>query len=606
MDTIWNQRWEGGGYPRYNVTGEDNPPAPWPLASMLVARASAAAGEYARVWKILEWLDGVAGLSGSWFERCAQSITPPMPPVGVVGWTWYEIINFCSHHIAGLRPDIDALVLKPRLPDRMDTLVATHLVRGSHVHLRVKRGTEAPGTSQREGCPGFRRRNPHPLSAPGFGTQRGVHSMKRNEFLRYSASAAFGAALFPAVPFAGEAACPAVPRLPPGVPGEMEGEKFWEFVRTQFPLSHERAYLNTGGLGASPFAVIDAVKGKIDELEKVCETGHSEELLDGIKKDAGTLLGCDVAELAFTRNTTEGINIVANGLPLKRGDEVILTTQEHVANAFTWLALAKREGIVIRLFEPSTVSDQANVDALERCITKRTRLISIPHALTTTGTIMPVRPIAGIAAAKKIWFFVDGAQTAGMMPFSLHDIGCDAYATSGHKWLLGPKETGLLYVRKEMLDTIAAKFTGAYSGPFDLAKGTVSFEPSAQRYEYGTVSIPLRVGLGAAIAFIRDIGIERIWKRDRMLADALVAGLGALPSISSSRRPDPALRTAMVTIQHRTVSLEKLEAHLDTYNMRTRSVTEGGLAALRLSFHLYNTPGEVSRVLEALSTVPKG
>ncbi|HMK38734.1 MAG TPA: hypothetical protein VK569_05295, partial [Bacteroidota bacterium] len=79
VDTLWNQRWEGGGYPRYNVSGEDNPPAPWPLASMLVARASAAAGEYDRLWRILEWLDGLAGRSGSWFERCAQSITPPMP-----------------------------------------------------------------------------------------------------------------------------------------------------------------------------------------------------------------------------------------------------------------------------------------------------------------------------------------------------------------------------------------------------------------------------------------------------------------------------------------------------------------------------------------------
>jgi hypothetical protein len=141
VDGIWNQRWEGGGYPRYNVTGEDNPPAPWPLASMIVARATAAAGEYDRMWRVLEWLDRLAGRSGSWFERCAQSITPPMPPVGVVGWTWYEILNLCSHHIAGLRPDINALVVKPRLPDRIDALASTHLVRGAHVRVAVRRGS---------------------------------------------------------------------------------------------------------------------------------------------------------------------------------------------------------------------------------------------------------------------------------------------------------------------------------------------------------------------------------------------------------------------------------------------------------------------------------
>ena len=150
VDRTWNQRWEGGGYPRYNVTVEDNPPAPWPLASMLVARASAAAGEYDRMWRVLEWLDRIAGRSGSWFERCAQSITPPMPPVGVVGWTWYEIINLCSHHIAGFRPEIEALVVKPRLPDRIDTLASTHAVRGALVSLSARRG-ERNGTARVNG-----------------------------------------------------------------------------------------------------------------------------------------------------------------------------------------------------------------------------------------------------------------------------------------------------------------------------------------------------------------------------------------------------------------------------------------------------------------------
>jgi selenocysteine lyase/cysteine desulfurase len=431
--------------------------------------------------------------------------------------------------------------------------------------------------------------------------------MNRNDFLRFSASAAFGAAFINAPRhFSGRRTGTGAPDAAWPPPDATE-EEFWEFVREEFPLSHERAYLNTGGLGASPYVVIDTVKGKMDELEKTCETGHSEALWEEIKRDAGALLGCDPAEIAFTRNTTEGINIVANGLPLARGDEIILTTQEHVGNAFTWLALAKREGVVLRLFEPSTVSDAENIDRLTRCITKKTRLISIPHAVTTTGMLMPVAQIARIAAEKKIWFFVDGAQTAGMIPFNLHEIGCDAYATSGHKWLLGPKETGLLYVRREMLDTIRPTFVGAYSGgDFDFLKGTIGFNPAAQRYEYGTVSAPLRAGLGAAIAFIRRIGLERVWKRDRMLADSLVAGLGGLPEIILLSPARPEARSAMITIMHRTISHEKLQAHLDTYNLRTRSVTEGGLKALRISFHLYNTPGEVARILEGLRTAPKG
>ncbi len=386
-----------------------------------------------------------------------------------------------------------------------------------------------------------------------------------------------------------------------------EDEQFWRFVRTQFPLTDERAYLNTGGLGASPYAVIDAVKSKMDELENIAETGHSEELWKEAKTAAAQLLGCDATELAFTRNATEGINIVCNGLPLNRGDEMITTTHEHIGNAVPWLALLKREGIIIRQFEPSTASAQENVDRIERLLTKKTRLISVPHATTTTGQILPIKALSVLAKSRGIWMFVDGAQTAGMFPFNLHELGCDAYATSGHKWMLGPKETGLLYVRKEMLDVIQPKFTGAYSaGEFDLAKGTLDFVPTAQRYEYGTVSIPLRFGLGAAIHFLQKIGTENIWKRDQSLSTRLFVGLKSIPRVIVLSPESSAERSAMVTFRHEKVPYGDLQRHLDTFKLRTRGVSEGGVNALRISTHLYNNPDEVDRVIEAVQTAYKG
>ncbi|MCX6145437.1 MAG: aminotransferase class V-fold PLP-dependent enzyme [Ignavibacteriales bacterium] len=382
-----------------------------------------------------------------------------------------------------------------------------------------------------------------------------------------------------------------------------EDEQFWRFVRTQFPLTDERAYLNTGGLGASPYAVIDAVKAKMDELEKIAETGHSDELWKEVKTAAAQLLGCDATELAFTRNATEGINIVCNGLPLKRGDEMITTTHEHVGNTVPWLGLLKREGIVVKLFEPSTVSAQENVDRIEQLLTKKTRLISVPHATTTTGQILPIKVLSALAKPKGIWLFVDGAQTAGMFPFNLHELGCDAYATSGHKWMLGPKETGLLYVRKEMLDVIQPKIVGAYSAAeFDLAKGTLDFVPSAQRYEYGTVSIPLRFGLGAAISFLQKIGMENIWKRDQSLSTRLFMGLKSIPYVSVLSPESSTERSALVTFKHEKIPFGDLQRHLDTYKLRTRGVGEGGVNALRISTHLYNSHDEVDRALEAVKT----
>lgn len=427
--------------------------------------------------------------------------------------------------------------------------------------------------------------------------------MKRKEFMQSFASVLSGAAVLPNMHPAHDRTGSSPLSWPAVDAGD---ELFWKFVRNQFPLTNDRAYLNTGGLGASPYVVIDAVKSKMDELERISETGHDETLWKEIKGDAGKLLGCDADELAFTRNTTEGINVVANGLPFRKGDEIITTTHEHVGNAFTWLALQKRTGIVLKLFEPSSVSHQVNLDRIQMLISKNTRLINIPHAVTTTGLILPVKEIAELARAKNLWFFVDGAQTAGMFPFDLHEIGCDAYATSGHKWLLGPKETGLLYVRKDMLDIIDAKFVGAYSdNGYDFLKGTYALNPSARRYEYGTVSVPLRVGLGAAINFIHRIGIENVWKRDQSLSTRLFKGLEEIQNVRVLSPENDATRSAMVTFMHGNLPYLELQTHLNTYNLRTRSVTEGGLQALRISTHIYNTFEEVERVLEGVRSAKK-
>jgi selenocysteine lyase/cysteine desulfurase len=154
-----------------------------------------------------------------------------------------------------------------------------------------------------------------------------------------------------------------------------------------------------------------------------------------------------------------------------------------------------------------------------------------------------------------------------------------------------------------MLDTVDAKFVGAFSDAgFDFLRGTFAFNPSAQRYEYGTVNVPLRVGLGAAIGFIQKIGIDNIWKRDEALSATLYAGLREIAGVHVLSPDDQRMRSAMITLMHERVPHLELQEHLDTYKLRTRSVTEGGLAALRISTHIYNQPEEIDRVLEGVRT----
>lgn len=384
-------------------------------------------------------------------------------------------------------------------------------------------------------------------------------------------------------------------------------EKFWELIREQFPLTHERIYLNTGGLGASPYVSIKAVQKRMDELEEISETGHSEELWRTVKEKASKFFGCDPDELAYIRNTTEGVNIVCNGLPLKEGDEVITSTHEHVGNTISWLARQRRDGIRMKVFIPSMQSAQENIDRIEKLITARTRAISLAHVTTATGQVMPVKEIGKLAAAHNLWYFLDGAQSVGMMPLNMREIGCHAYATSGHKWLIGPKGTGLIYVRKDALDLVRPKWVGAYSdtGESDMRTGEFTFNSTAQRYEYGTVSAPLFVGLGAAMDFLLQIGIDNVWQRDHALGAALIERLNEIgANILSPQHPDE--HSAMITFNLKNIEYQKLQTFLaEKFKLRTRGIYEGGLNAIRISPHIYNSFDDINRVIEGAKAAQK-
>ncbi|MHC4945499.1 MAG: aminotransferase class V-fold PLP-dependent enzyme, partial [Planctomycetota bacterium] len=165
-------------------------------------------------------------------------------------------------------------------------------------------------------------------------------------------------------------------------------EAFWQALRALFPLEPELIYMNNGGLGPSPHPVIEAMIQQMMELETISETGHH--LVANVRRKASRFLNCSEEELAITRSTTEGMNIIARGLPLKEGDEVLLSTHEHPGGAMPWLALARDRGIEVRLFEPGS----GGLDTLEKItssITSKTRVLSLSHVTCTTGLVVPAR-----------------------------------------------------------------------------------------------------------------------------------------------------------------------------------------------------------------------
>src|SRR5262249_34136542 len=168
------------------------------------------------------------------------------------------------------------------------------------------------------------------------------------------------------------------------------------------------------------------------------------------------MLRVSADEIAVTRNTSEGSNIIVKGVELKSGDEVLITDHNHPSNGDSWKVRARRDGFVVKSLPVPVPARRSGelISAFEKAITPRTRVIAITHLTSTTGILYPAREIAALARKRGIYMHLDGAQTFGALDVNLQEIGCDSYSTSSHKWLMGPLEAGLLYVRAERIPTL--------------------------------------------------------------------------------------------------------------------------------------------------------
>jgi len=375
----------------------------------------------------------------------------------------------------------------------------------------------------------------------------------------------------------------------------------WDTIREQFLLEDGYAYFNTAGLGPSPRPVINAVVRCATELEKRCETGHDR--FDLARKRAAAFLHCEPDELAITRNTTEGMNVIARGLSLKAGDEVLMTTHEHPGGSIPWFALAKDRGVVVRLFEPAPTASET-LDHIAAALTPKTRVVSISHVTCTLGQVIPIPALAELCRDRGIYLVVDGAQAVGMLPVDLHALGCDLYAASGHKWLLGPKGTGFLYVSRRMFEHWRPTHVGAYSNKqFDPDAGVLELLRGARSAEYGTRNAADAAGLIAAIDFLDGLGMDRVARHGRNLADRFAESLRAIDGVEVLTPQEKASSASIITFRFPDSCwtpwdwADKLRKE---YRIRVRPVGEHSLNAIRMATHVFNTEDELNRTVHAL------
>jgi selenocysteine lyase/cysteine desulfurase len=336
---------------------------------------------------------------------------------------------------------------------------------------------------------------------------------------------------------------------------------------------------------------------------------HNESDWARIRGKCATLLGpsCTAGEIAFVSTATEGINIILNGLPLKAGDEIITTTHEHVGLALPLAYRWKAAGVVVRAFEPDLVTRTGNVERIRRLLTPRTRLIFVSHVTCTTGQVLPVNEIGRLAAERRVWFALDGAQSLAHFPIDIAATGAHFYAASCHKWLMGPKRTGILYVRRDHLPQLASVVVGAYSEQtYSLAEGTVTLRADAQRFEYGTQNDALVYGIEAAADFVAALGPTKIWEHSRSLAERFRTTLETLKSVELVSPAEAEARSAIVTFRIAGRDNREVAGALVGRRLRVRSLGEAGLNAVRASFHVCNSETEVDKLLEAVAAVGRG
>src|SRR5581483_10153951 len=325
----------------------------------------------------------------------------------------------------------------------------------------------------------------------------------------------------------------AAPFLPQAAPPRPEDPAYWSKVREQFMMPHDKAFFNTGTIGAMPRVVFEKT---VDHLRKMATdiadwdysgpdwiSGYSD--VPAIRGKAARLLNCDLKELALTDNVTSANSYVASGLDLPAGAEIITSDQEHVGGESPWLNAAQRRGGTVTKFKlPKPARDSAEILAIvTNAMTPRTRVLFLSHVITAAGAILPVKEICAAARERGIFTVIDGAQAFGHIAVDVKEIGCDAYVGCFHKWMLAPAGEGFLYLR-------ADRAPGVWSSV--ASHQWNNHDDNGLRFsQRGTGSMSLMMGLDAALDFHNQIGPERVQKRIKYLGDLLRAGLREIPQV---------------------------------------------------------------------------
>ena len=382
-----------------------------------------------------------------------------------------------------------------------------------------------------------------------------------------------------------------------------------EAVRADTPGCQERAHFNNAGASLMPRPVVETVIGHLEletRLGGYEARAVANDPLEAVYDSAARLINCEASEIALLENATRAFNAVLYAIPFAPGDRILTGKAEYVSNYMAYLHLARTTGVQI-IVVPDDEHGQIDVAELALRVDERTKLIALTHVPTSGGLVNPAAAAGRVARETGVPFLLDACQSVGQMPIDVREIGCDFLSTTGRKFLRGPRGTGFLYVRSELIDNLHPPVLDV--GGADWTRlDDYTLRPDARRFETWEVSYALQLGLGRAIDYALDLGLGAIWQRISALAEMLRRRLAVVPGISQHDRG--ATRCGIVSFSVHDMAADDVMAALAARNVNvyvsrledTRlDLEERGLHRfLRASVHYYNSEEEIERLCALL------
>jgi selenocysteine lyase/cysteine desulfurase len=369
-----------------------------------------------------------------------------------------------------------------------------------------------------------------------------------------------------------------------------------------FPILRQWSFFNHAGVAPLPHPAAEAMRAYTVQAESAAylAAGWYQDI-EKLRQESAALLNCHRDEIAFVKNTSEGISIVANGIDWQWGDRVVTTNVEYPANIYPWMEVARSRGVKLIMVEEEPGPEDTRHVPIEKILAAaaepRTRLVTLSHVEFGSGQRHDLARIGQFCTERNILFCVDAIQSLGVVPMNVADMYVDFLSADGHKWLLGPEGAGIFFCRRPLIERTRPLMVGWLNviDSQNFGKYDYTLRPDASRFECGSHNVPGLLALRASLQLIQSVGIPTIATRVKSLTDQLIAGIRKKGYHLISPRLGEQW-SGIVSFASPTLSHEKIFQDLRAKRIEIAL----RVGRLRCSPHFYNTEIQIQRLIDAL------